>query len=160
MPPCPWPVPTPGPNRLPPLRLPGFLDDNIQGDERVLIVAEGFRDYPNSPPMAFQRIGAQSNFGARRILSSSMLPMDQPEALIAFAVEQNLKWVVCYSEFEAWVPADRFVIEFLDHRKLKPVRVFDQRARVFRVEDWQEGSPTPTRVKKTRSGPHGISENP
>ena len=142
------------------LKVARFLDERLEGNDKAVVVAEGFRDYPNSPPMAFQRIGAQSNFGSRRILSSGMLPMEKPEALIAFAREQNLKWVVCYSEFDAWVPADRFFIEILEHRKLTPVRVFDDTARVFRVEDWQAGTLTPTRAKKTRSEPHGASENP
>jgi hypothetical protein len=113
-----------------------FLDNHLQQDEKAVVVAEGFREHPAVPPMPYQRIGAQSNLSSKQVLSASLIKLETRETFVPFARKQNLKYVVMYSNFEPWLPSDKFFMEVARSENASLQKVFEDSTAIYLIEKW------------------------
>ncbi|NIR49217.1 hypothetical protein GWO43_12125 [candidate division KSB1 bacterium] len=94
-----------------------FLDRALSANEKAVIVAQGFREYPQVIPMPYQRIAAQSNLNRNRMLSASHLGLNGEDTVARLISEQNVRYVVICSKFEPWRASDRFFMEYVKAEK-------------------------------------------
>ncbi len=119
-----------------------FLETNLGPGESALVVAERSRDPNEAAPMGFQRIAAISGQKRPRILSSGVLSESRPQALQEYARGQGVRYLVRFTDFEPWVPADRFFIQLPDrHPERFQLVLKTQLVEVFRVLDWPVPQP-------------------
>ncbi|MFQ5739229.1 MAG: hypothetical protein ACE5JX_09455 [Acidobacteriota bacterium] len=96
------------PEFLDPYLIAQYLDEALKGEETALVVADRSRQLLDAAPVAYQRIVAQSRAGADRILSSGLLEETDPGALLEFAQQKKVRYLVIFENFEPWLPADVF----------------------------------------------------
>ncbi len=96
------------------------LDETVQADQKVLVVADRSRDLSDAAPIAYQRVAAQSRLGRDRILAAGLLQSDDPAKLSEYAQEAGVAYLVIFENFEPWLAADIF---FADLPRREPNRV-------------------------------------
>ncbi len=122
-----------------PYEIAQYLDRVLQADEKALVVAPHDRRWQGATPMAYQRIVAQSKHHRERIIAAGLLPQTGRSALLKFAHENHVKYLVIFDNFQPWHPADVFFSEYAQSRQhlLRPVLLTGS-ATVHNVLAWQE----------------------
>lgn len=116
-----------------PFRIARYLESVLQPGERVIVVADRFRDLSDDAPILYQRITTQMGDFRDRILSAGVLGEVEEERLRRFAREQKVRYLVIFTNFDPWLPSD---IYFASVAQGESEVLETETARVFRVEDW------------------------
>jgi len=114
-----------------------FLAQNLRPGETAVVLAPGFRDYPEVIPMPCQRIGAQLNDAGDRLLCSSTLRIEDMSALSRLAQTENIRYIVQFGEFEPWVAADVVLMTFLQRSGgINPTVFQEGEMKIVQVNSW------------------------
>ena len=118
----------------------GFLNQNLAEGETAVVLAAGFRDYPQVVPMPCQRVGAQLNAVGQRVFCSTALPVETMAALARLGQRENVRYIVQFGEFEPWTPTDVVLMEFLHQSGgVSPTVFREGEVRIVRVNSWDRG---------------------
>ncbi|MDL1874756.1 hypothetical protein FBQ85_06255 [Cytophagia bacterium CHB2] len=122
-----------------PYEITQYLDRVLQKDEKALVVAPHEQRWQGATPMAYQRIVAQSMHHRERILSAGLLQQTERSALLQFAKENHVKYLVIFDNFSPWHPADVVFSEYAKMNRHQLKLVLQARAAtIHEVPAWQE----------------------
>ncbi|MDZ7269411.1 MAG: hypothetical protein ONB48_18510 [candidate division KSB1 bacterium] len=122
-----------------PYEIARFLDGVLSSGEKALVVAERFHHLQDAAPMAYQRIAAQSQYHREKILCAGLLTRAQRRELLDYVRRQQVRYLVLFTNFQPWLPADVFFTEFVraEPQRCRPVLRLAQ-ATVYEVTHWPE----------------------
>jgi len=122
-----------------PYEITQFLERVLPPNEKALVVAERFRHRQDAAPMAYQRMAAQSKYHRERILCAGLLTLERHDELLNYARQQQVRYLVIFTNFQPWLAADVFFAEFVRAQPLRcrPVLRLTQ-ATVYEVRQWPE----------------------
>lgn len=122
-----------------PYEIAQYLDRVLQKDEKALVVAPHEQRWQGATPMAYQRIAAQSKHHRERILSAGLLQQTERSALLKFAKENHVKYLVIFDNFSPWHPADVVFSEYARSATGVTVpKINTASAKVYEVRTWTE----------------------
>ncbi len=115
-----------------------FLKEELEKDEAAIVLAPGFRDYPDAVPMPCQRIGAQFDDAADRLFCAAALPVPDARSLVAFGRKHNVGLMVQFEHFEPWRTSDAVIMNFLQRDSEANAVVWEKEGvRITRVKSWR-----------------------
>lgn len=122
-----------------PYEIAQYLDRVLQADEKALVVAPHEQRWQGATPMAYQRIAAQSKHHRKRILSTGLLSQTDRSALLKFAKENQVKYLVIFDNFQPWHPADVIFSEYARFAIGVTVPIINTASvKVYEVRTWTE----------------------
>lgn len=122
-----------------PYEIAQYLDRVLQADEKALVVAAHEQRWQGATPMAYQRIAVQSKHHRERILSAGLLQQTERSALLQFAKENHVKYLVIFDNFQPWHPADVVFCEYARSTTGVIVpKINTASVKVYEVRTWTE----------------------
>ncbi|MDA2926303.1 hypothetical protein MYX78_03555 [Acidobacteria bacterium AH-259-G07] len=120
-----------------PYLISNYLDQQLRGGGRALVVADRSKDLADAAPIAYQRIAAQSRLPDGSILSAGLLEMMESEELLEYARRKRVRFLVVFKNFQPWLAADMFYANLTKSRAdwIKPVFEVST-AQIYLVSTW------------------------
>lgn len=127
------------PENRDPFEIAAFLERNLSGGQRALVVADRSRDLHDAAPLLYQRIVAQCRLPRDAVRSSGLIESKSRDQFIQYGKQFNIQYLIIFEKFKPWLPSDIF---FAGLPQLKGARLKTEleleTAKIYRIEEWPQ----------------------